>query len=92
MRSDRLRSPVATTGPAAEPSRRSSDLAAREETPEAEPVLRGGSVDVEGARLIALNMALDGQSRQETGAYLRETFDLPDHDGLLDEVYETVEG
>ncbi|MEA2193168.1 MAG: hypothetical protein QOI73_3289 [Solirubrobacteraceae bacterium] len=48
--------------------------------------------DVEGARLIALNMALNGQSREETDRYLSENFDLSDRAGLLDEVYATVEG
>lgn len=52
----------------------------------------GGDGDVEGARLIALNMALNGQSREETGKYLEESFDLADRDALLDEVYATVEG
>jgi DivIVA domain-containing protein len=48
--------------------------------------------DVEGARLIALNMALNGQSREETDKYLAENFDLADRSALLDEVYATVEG
>ena len=48
--------------------------------------------DVEGARLIALNMALNGQSRAETDKYLAENFDLSDRAALLDEVYATVEG
>ena len=48
--------------------------------------------DVEGARLIALNMALNGQSRDETDRYLAENFDLPDRKRLLDEVYASVEG
>ena len=48
--------------------------------------------DVEGARLIALNMALNGQSREETDRYLAENFDLRDRAGLLDEVYESVGG
>jgi cell division septum initiation protein DivIVA len=48
--------------------------------------------DVEGARLIALNMALNGQSRAETDRYLAENFDLSDRGALLDEVYATVEG
>ena len=48
--------------------------------------------DVEGARLIALNMALNGQSRAETDRYLAENFDLTDREALLDEVYATVEG
>ncbi|MGH2899871.1 MAG: hypothetical protein ACRDMZ_14450, partial [Solirubrobacteraceae bacterium] len=48
--------------------------------------------DLEGARLIALNMALNGQSRAETDTYLAENFDLGDRDALLDEVYASVEG
>jgi len=48
--------------------------------------------DVEGARLIALNMALNGQSREETDKYLAENFDLSNRAALLDEVYATVEG
>ena len=53
---------------------------------------RGSGGDVEGARLIALNMALNGQSREETDTYLRDNFDLGDRAALLDEVYATVEG
>ncbi|HVF77585.1 MAG TPA: hypothetical protein VNA28_04760 [Solirubrobacteraceae bacterium] len=48
--------------------------------------------ELEGARLIALNMALNGQSRAETAKYLAENFDLSNRDALLDEVYATVEG
>ena len=47
---------------------------------------------MEGARLIALNMALNGQTREETDNYLAANFDLADRAGLLDEVYATVEG
>jgi DivIVA domain-containing protein len=46
----------------------------------------------EGARLIALNMALDGSSRDETAKYLDEHFQLTDRERLLDEVYASVEG
>jgi DivIVA domain-containing protein len=52
----------------------------------------GDDEDVEGARLIALNMALNGQTREETDRYLAENFDLSDRAALLDEVYATVEG
>jgi DivIVA domain-containing protein len=48
--------------------------------------------DVEGARLIALNMALNGTARDETDRYLAENFDLSDRAALLDEVYASVEG
>lgn len=46
----------------------------------------------EGARLIALNMALNGTPREETDRYLAENFKLTDRRGLLDEVYSSVEG
>ncbi len=50
-----------------------------------------GSDDTEGARLIALNMALNGTPREETDRYLADNFRLPDRLGLLDEVYASVE-
>jgi DivIVA domain-containing protein len=52
----------------------------------------GASDDTEGARLIALNMALNGTPREETDRYLAENFRLSDRGGLLDEVYASVEG
>jgi hypothetical protein len=48
--------------------------------------------DAEGARLIALNMALNGTPREETDKYLEENFQIPDRGKLLDEVYASVEG
>jgi DivIVA domain-containing protein len=48
--------------------------------------------DSEGARLIALNMALNGTPREETDRYLAENFQLSDRSGLLDEVYASAEG
>jgi DivIVA domain-containing protein len=48
------------------------------------------SDDSEGARLIALNMALNGTPREETDRYLAENFELEDRDKLLDEVYARV--
>lgn len=47
--------------------------------------------ETEGARLIALNMALNGTPREETQRYLSENFSLLDADRLLDEVYASVE-
>jgi DivIVA domain-containing protein len=64
-------------------------------TPAAPPAAArapAGGSDVDGARLVALNMALNGQSREETDRYLAENYDLPDRLGLLDEVYAAVEG
>jgi DivIVA domain-containing protein len=75
------------------------DVPAVQEVPaaevlEAEPEAAapaGGDADVEGARLVALNMALNGTPRADTDQYLAENFDLPDRALLLDEVYATVE-
>jgi hypothetical protein len=48
--------------------------------------------DLDGARLIALNMALNGESRTDTERYLAENFQLPDRLKLIDEVYAAIEG
>jgi DivIVA domain-containing protein len=47
--------------------------------------------ETEGARLIALNMALNGTPREETQRYLSENFSLLDPEQLLNEVYASVE-
>jgi DivIVA domain-containing protein len=47
--------------------------------------------ETEGARLIALNMALNGTPREETERYLSENFSLGDPKRLLDEVYTSVQ-
>jgi DivIVA domain-containing protein len=57
-----------------------------------EVAAESGGEDAEGARLIALNMALNGTPREETARYLNENFSLSDANGLLDEVYASVEG
>jgi DivIVA domain-containing protein len=49
-----------------------------------------GAEDVEGARLVALNMALDGRPREDADRYLAEHYALDDREGLLDEVYASV--
>jgi hypothetical protein len=51
------------------------------------PAAKAGSAAPEGARLLALKMALDGRSRDETAAYLKDNFELDDPQKLLDEVY-----
>ena len=48
--------------------------------------------DLDGARLIALNMALNGESRAATERYLAENYQLPDRLKLIDEVYAAIEG
>lgn len=47
----------------------------------------GAGGDEEGARLIALNMALNGTPREETERYLADNFELADTEALLDDVY-----
>jgi len=60
----------------------------------AAPAQQGGRSirGAEGARLIALNMALNGTPRDETARYLEQNFELDDQDALLDEVYARVGG
>lgn len=60
-----------------------------EAEPEPAPA-RSSSSGSEGARLIALNMALNGTPRDETAQYLSDNFDLEDQDRILDEVYARV--
>ena len=62
------------------------EVEAEESEPEAAKAAAADD-DSEGARLIALNMALNGTPRDETDRYLSENFDLADREGLLDEVY-----
>jgi len=57
----------------------------------ADPTAAAGG-DLDGARLIALNMALNGESRADTERYLAENFQLPDRLKLIDEVYSAIEG
>jgi len=51
-----------------------------------------GAEDLDGARLIALNMALNGEPREQAERYLAENFELSDREKLLDEVYAAIEG
>ncbi|MEA2497358.1 MAG: hypothetical protein QOJ29_5269 [Thermoleophilaceae bacterium] len=81
-----LRQPAQARAAAPQP------VAAAEPAPEPKPEQdgadrKGSSGASEGARLIALNMALSGAPREETARYLRENFDLNEQDDLLDEVY-----
>jgi DivIVA domain-containing protein len=64
--------------------------AAREATaPEPEPAAPRApkNGDSAAARIVALDMALSGTSREDTDQYLAENYDLPDRAALLDEVY-----
>jgi DivIVA domain-containing protein len=51
-----------------------------------------GGEDLDGARLVALNMALGGESREQTDRYLADSYQLADRAKLLDEVYAAIEG
>jgi hypothetical protein len=53
---------------------------------------QGDAGDLDGARLIALNMALNGESRADADRYLAENFKLADREKLIDEVYAAIEG
>ncbi|HEY2603085.1 MAG TPA: hypothetical protein VGI67_16120, partial [Thermoleophilaceae bacterium] len=46
----------------------------------------------EGARLVALNMALNGTPREEAARYLADNFQLDDQEAILDDVYSRVGG
>jgi hypothetical protein len=78
--------------PAPAPGQRSDDLddeliAEVEAVAAKEPDVRDVSAQPEGARVIAVKMALDGSPREATARYLSENFELTDPDALLDEVY-----
>ena len=61
------------------------------DTTAAPPLPAGDAQDgVEGARLVALNMALNGTPRDETARYLEQNFKLEDRDRVLDEAYARV--
>ena len=46
----------------------------------------------EGARLVALNMALNGTPREEAARYLSDNFQLEDQEAILDDVYSRMGG
>jgi hypothetical protein len=61
-----------------------------EPAPEPEPEALAGKGDEEKARVIALEMALSGKSREEADGYLASAFSLDDRAKLLDEIYAKV--
>ena len=70
--------------PPAEPT-----AAGQPSAPAPPPAAAGG--DLDGARLIALNMALNGESRAATERYLAENYELADRSKLVEEVYAAIE-
>ena len=86
-RFDELRNEVAALAESAEPP---AEPAASAEPASVEPAPAAGgarSADEAGARLVALNMALEGSPREATARYLAEQFELAELDALLDDVY-----
>ena len=84
--------PIAPPAAAFEPAMPVASVPDPEPEPESEPPAasapkRGAGIP-EGARLVALNMALRGTARDETARYLRENYEVEDLGGLLDDVYE----
>jgi hypothetical protein len=91
---------AAATAPEVEVEEREEAEAEAEPEPEPEveeeaeptPAPAAEGEGAEGARLIALNMALNGTPREETARYLQENFELQNTDAILDEVYARVGG
>jgi hypothetical protein len=77
--------PAAAAPPAGAPNGTNETDTSRSATP------APGGGDLDGARLIALNMALNGESRADADRYLAENFQLADRQGLIDEVYAAIE-
>jgi len=74
-----------------EPAEAEPEPEPAELTPAASPAAGPRTGDGhEGARVIALNMALNGSPREETARYLDENFELENPEALLDEVYARV--
>lgn len=84
--------PVASIAPAEEPGDVDEKIAVAEASAAREPEIADTEGSGEGARLIALNMALNGTPRDETARYLAENFELDDPDALLDDVYSRAGG
>jgi hypothetical protein len=89
--------PAPEPGPAPEPAEATpapEPGPAPEATPAPEPAgdAGGPAEGNEGARVIALNMALNGSTREETGRYLAENFELDDPEALLDDVFARAGG
>jgi DivIVA domain-containing protein len=78
---------VGTLGASVDAPQAEVDEAAAELAPAAPPPDGARSDDEAGARLVALNMALEGTPRDETARFLGEHYEVADLDALLDDVY-----
>jgi len=93
--------PIPREVPGSAPRARANPLAGTPNRPQTEaapaaavpsqPPPPGDDGDADSARLVALNMALSGESRADTERYLTENFSLPDPLKLVDEVYAAIE-
>jgi hypothetical protein len=85
--------PSPASAPAPPPPPADDSGVALAEDAAVEPHEPGGARGTEpdsGARLVALNMALDGAPRAEVDHHLRENLGLSNTGGLLDEVYASI--
>lgn len=86
--------PIATTQPPRAPSPPlpppAPPVPVAPSSPPAQAAAENG--DLDGARLVALNMALNGDSREATDRYLAENYEVADRAKLLDEVFAAIEG
>ncbi len=78
------------SGTASPPAERAS-VSGSSDSP-GNPLDRSGEGVDYDARLVALNMALNGDSREETDRYIAENYEVPDRQKLLDEVFAAIEG
>ena len=85
------KSPAAAPAPPQTAARTPPPAAAPTPPPAVEEASAPGNGDLDGARLVALNMALNGESRADADRYLAENFQLADRQKLIDEVYAAIE-
>ena len=83
--------PATATAAAAKPQPQPSSVQAPS-APSGAAASAGTNGDLDSARLVALNMALNGESREDADRYLAEHFKLTDRQKLIDEVYAAIEG
>jgi hypothetical protein len=93
---------AAATPPPSPPERAEPDVHVDPDAPAARERISSGappsgsastdSGDLDSARLVALNMALNGESREDADRYLAEHYQLADRGKLIDEVYAAIEG
>jgi hypothetical protein len=66
-------------------------LRAAEELPAEDDGIAYGPSTSDSVRLVVMDMAIKGSSREQTKAYVREVFGLDDGDAIVDEIFDTTE-